>query len=542
MKKGYLILIVIYLLVYIAPLGVRPLINQDETRYAEISREMIETGDWVVPRLNGLRYFEKPVLGYWLNTISIRIFGENAFAARFPSAFAVGLSALMIFFMVRRFSDDDHTAFLSASVFLTCFLVFGVGAYSVLDSMFSGFVTGGILSFFYAYSADTREKLIYLLIFGVFTGLAFMTKGFLAFALPAIIIGPFLLWEHKIKDLFILPWLPVLVAIGVILPWAVMIHFREPDFWNYFFWTENIHRFASDDAQHQEPFYYYVQWVPVAICPWLFLLPAIVCGFHKKYFKTPLVRYAVCWAVFPFLFFTASKGKLLTYILPCFPAFAILMAIGLNGISDDQRGRLLKNGAYAASFFMAISAVGLTVLQAGICNDKWPYCNDSKWLYVVIFTSVSAMLFFLSGAVRDPNRKILLFIIAPVAIMFGAHFALPDSAIPSRAPGAFLLSHQADLTPETLIVSDQKPFQAVCWFFKRSDLFFLESCGELKYGIKYEDSKHRMLDLKGLLKLIRTRSGKVLLIISAERYEKIEERIPVPRHLDSNGRMVMAWF
>jgi 4-amino-4-deoxy-L-arabinose transferase len=544
MKKNYLLLIVIYFLVYIAPLGVRPLINQDETRYAEISREMIATGDWVVPRLNGLRYFEKPVMGYWLNALSIKIFGENAFAVRFPSALAVGLSAAMLFFMVRRFSGQDRMAFFSASVFLTCFLVFGVGVYSVLDSMFSTFITGGILSFFYAYSASNnmRKKLIYLLIFGVFTGLAFMTKGFLAFALPAIIIGPFLLWERKIKDLFLLPWLPVIVAVGVILPWALMIHAREPSFWNHFFWIENIHRFSAEDAQHKEPFYYYIRWLPATIAPWIFLLPAVFQGHQKKFFKTPLIRYAVCWAAFPFLFFTASEGKLLTYILPCFPAVAILVAAGLNAFSANPENKLFQYGAYAASVFMAVSAIGLAVMQAGICNDQWPYCNDSKWMIVVAGLSISAILFFLSGAVRDLDQKFNLFMIAPVAIMFGAHFALPDSAIPSRAPGAFLLSHQADVTPETIIVSDQKPFQAVCWYFKRADLFFLESCGELKYGISYDDSKHRMLDLKELRKLIKFRSGHVLLILSSNRYDRIEKSLPAPRHADSSGRIVMAWF
>ena len=90
MKKYYIAIIGIFLLLYILPLGIRPIIIPDESRYAEIPREMIASGDWIVPTLNGLKYFEKPVLGYWLNAVSIKLFGENAFAVRFPSAAATG--------------------------------------------------------------------------------------------------------------------------------------------------------------------------------------------------------------------------------------------------------------------------------------------------------------------------------------------------------------------------------------------------------------------------------------------------------------------
>ena len=106
MKRYSVIIIALFFLLYIVPLGVRPMLIPDEFRYAEIPREMLETGDWVVPHLDGLRYFEKPVLGYWLNAIGIAMFGENAFAIRLPSALAVGLSALLIFFLVQRFAGE----------------------------------------------------------------------------------------------------------------------------------------------------------------------------------------------------------------------------------------------------------------------------------------------------------------------------------------------------------------------------------------------------------------------------------------------------
>lgn len=106
-KQGITALIGFYILLYIVPLGVRPVIIPDEARYAEIPREMLASGDWVVPRLDGIRYFEKPVLGYWLGAGAIALFGENAFAMRFPSALATGFSALLLFILVRRFWGGD---------------------------------------------------------------------------------------------------------------------------------------------------------------------------------------------------------------------------------------------------------------------------------------------------------------------------------------------------------------------------------------------------------------------------------------------------
>ena len=101
MKYASAGLIVLFLLLYILPLGVRPIVIPDEARYCEIPREMLVSGDWVVPRLNGLRYFEKPVLGYWVTAASMALFGQNPFAARLPSAAATGLSALLLFLLVR---------------------------------------------------------------------------------------------------------------------------------------------------------------------------------------------------------------------------------------------------------------------------------------------------------------------------------------------------------------------------------------------------------------------------------------------------------
>ena len=131
-KRYALLILSFYFLAYILPIGALDLFSHDETRYAEIPREMIATNNWVVPKIDGVRYFEKPAMGYWVHAASILIFGENNFAVRFPSALSVGLTALLIYLMVRRASyreneDENYRAIISPLIFLSCFGVFEIG-------------------------------------------------------------------------------------------------------------------------------------------------------------------------------------------------------------------------------------------------------------------------------------------------------------------------------------------------------------------------------------------------------------------------------
>ncbi|MDO8303451.1 MAG: phospholipid carrier-dependent glycosyltransferase, partial [Sedimentisphaerales bacterium] len=237
MKSTPVIIIVLFAMVYIVPLGVRPLVIPDETRYAEIAREMLQSGDWIVPHLAQTRYFEKPVLGYWLTAVSIKLFGENNSAVRLPSALAVGISAIMIFLLVYKFGGGQKkTGFLATGVFLTFCQVFGVGIFCVLDSIFSLFITAVMVSFFAAYTEyRPGKRMAYLAMCGIFCGLAFLTKGFIGFAVPLVIVVPFLLWQRKMIELLKLFYVPAIATILVVLPWAIAVHFRETDYWHYFF-------------------------------------------------------------------------------------------------------------------------------------------------------------------------------------------------------------------------------------------------------------------------------------------------------------------
>ena len=132
----------LFVLLYLMPLSVRPLFIPDETRYAEVPREMIATGDWMVPHLNGLRYFEKPVMGYWLTALSLKVFGENNLAVRLPSALAAGITMLLILLLCSASgASGPFISWLAALIFMTSGGVALIGTFAVLDSVLAMFLT-----------------------------------------------------------------------------------------------------------------------------------------------------------------------------------------------------------------------------------------------------------------------------------------------------------------------------------------------------------------------------------------------------------------
>lgn len=536
-RKTSLLILLVFILVYLLPLGIRPMVVPDEVRYGEISREMIATGDWIVPRLNGLRYFEKPVMGYWLNGISMLAFGENAFALRFPSAIAAGLSALMVWLLIRRSVGSDAGS-MAALIFLTCFLVVGTGVFSVLDGMLAMFLTMAMASFYFACASPkgSRKEKGLLALFGIFCGMAFLTKGFLAFAVPVVAIVPYLLWAGRWKDLLRMAVIPIAVAVLVSLPWSIAVHLKEPDYWNYFFWQEHVKRFMAEDAQHQAPFWTYFAAFPVAALPWSVLIPAAVVGMDRSQTRTPLFQYALCWFVFPLLFFTAASGKLLTYILPCFPPFAILLAHGLADCQEKERCRAVQGGVKALIVLFAIILLGLIVIQTIGIGGFIPYVHQWKTLGVAAGVSGCIVCLRRSLKHRSLREKMWLMASGTAIFLITVQLVLPDDTIEHKAPGALLIRNASRVQPQTVLVSLENPLRAVCWFFRRSDVYQLGGGGELSYGMRYPDSRHRLIDTDQFAHLVRRHGpGQVVLVGKSRHYRHWKEKLPPPFFEDTSG-------
>ncbi len=546
-KRRYAVLLLTFFLVsYILPLGARDLLVPDETRYAEIPREMIVGGDWVVPHLNGLRYFEKPPLGYWVHAGSILLFGENNFAVRLPSAMAVGLSALLIYLLVcsmcRKVNEErDLTAILAALIFLTCFEVFAVSNIAVLDSLFPFFLTATITAFYFASEAppgSAREKR-FLLLTGVSCGLAFLTKGFLAFVVPVLVVAPYFAGLRRYRDFWRMSWLPILTAVLVALPWSILVYLREPDFWRFFFWNEHIRRFMAGNAQHKESFWFFFMAGPALFLPWTFVAPAAVAGIREQIggrdSQGRLIRFSICWVALPFLFFSISDGKLLTYILPCFPPFAVLMAFGLTHVLNRGKIKVFQWGVAGIGILFGMILLALIYVQVFCYQGFRPYGQPWK-VIMAIYGLVSAILSFVwVFKNQEGMKKVILFALAPSLLFFIGHFIVPDLTVEAKAPGLLLEQFKGRIGYDILIISDEETIGAVCWYLRRSDVYLLGGGGELDYGLACEDASGRLIDMKSAVGLIKLNRGKILLIARVKNILEWRDRLPKPVFEDDSG-------
>ncbi len=549
--KIYLFLAVAFILIYLVPLGGRPLMIPDETRYAEIPREIIQTGDWVVPRLGGLRYFEKPIMGYWLNAISQLIFGENNFAIRFMSALTTGLAALMLFGFIRKLKGFE-AAIGTTMIFMISVLVYYIGTFAVLDPHTSMFITGSLLSFYLAYDAKKFGiKVMWLAIFGAFCGGAFLTKGFLAFAVPGLTIAAFLIWNKKWKEILWMPWIPFIVAVLVSLPWAILIHQREPDFWYYFIKVEHLQRiFGKDSGQHPQPFWFYIPVIIGGTVPWTFLVPAIFSVVKFRLPKDDLTKYCLCWLVLPFLMFSYANGKLGTYILPLYPAIAWLLYVGLKKYFEEGNIKIFNVTCKIIYIILIVGVVGFVAHQllslTGVSAKVAAMFTDKKlpqtalylpgeywkWILAAIAITIWIVLLIYAIKVQDSRKKFVLFFAGPLLVFFVGNFILPQVVENGKAPGKFLMKY-ADKIPEgaTLVVY-KNLFPEVCWFYKRTDPYVFHKGGELEYGLGqrtkecpdavYPDGRRRLISIEQFKEMTQDPKlkGKLVFIMRSKRFRE----------------------
>jgi 4-amino-4-deoxy-L-arabinose transferase-like glycosyltransferase len=314
---------------WLVSLGQRGLYNPDEGRYAEVPREMLASGDWVIPHLNGLVYIEKPPLQYWATAISEALFGQNDWAARLYIGLCALATLYAIWALVRR--EWDAAAAARAAIMLGSSLLFILlGHQLTLDMSLTLFTTITFVGFCNAQRANAWQRWMLLSWAGI-AG-AFLTKGLIAGVLPLLTLIVYSLLQRDPA-----PWRRLLLIRGaalfaiLCLPWLVLIQHRLPQFFEFFFVREHFQRFLTKIEDRYQPWWFFIPVLVAGVLPWL--LPALRALCVDWRARTPqpgfdLRRFAWVWCAVVFVFFSASDSKLITYIMPLFPQLALLMATG----------------------------------------------------------------------------------------------------------------------------------------------------------------------------------------------------------------------
>jgi 4-amino-4-deoxy-L-arabinose transferase len=500
---------------------------------------MLVSGDWVSPHFNGVRYFEKPILGHWLNAASLALLGENNVAVRLPVALATGLMALFVFFLTRRFATSSG-AMLATGIFLTTLLVWGCGTVAVLDAFLALFLTAALALYWLAIQEpDGRRRVVYLALCGAACGAAFLAKGFVAWMIPVVVVGPYLAARREWRTLLTSPWIVIAVAIAVALPWSVLVHMREPDFWHYFLWVQHVQRFAGEDAQHTRPVWFYFAALPIAAWPWLPFLPAAILGLRGGARDKAFLWYVAAWAVMPLLLLSLTKGKLITYILPCFPPLAVLLGVGLERYLAAGGRRAFRAAAAAVGLAFLAGVALLLAAQAGALGAP-PYAPaaSAKAAGALCLLAIGLV----GGAIAFFNsRPIARFLgigAAGASVALMLQLVLPQSVNDSIAP--ITVMEGLVVAPDTIVVADASLFGAAAWALKRDDIYVTNE-GEIEYGLDYPESRHRWLHGAMLRELVGQNSGRheVLVICRCDDECEIASQLPPNTRRTKRGNVVL---
>jgi 4-amino-4-deoxy-L-arabinose transferase-like glycosyltransferase len=320
---------------FILGVGRWDLWNPDEPRYAQVAKEMVGTGDWILMHVNGKTYEDKPPLFFWLIALSSFLWqGFTSFSARFPSGLFSTLTVLLTFFLGKKLYGS-RTGFLSALILATSFEFAYLSTRANIDATLTFFTTASIFFFLHWYQhskgeADEEQGKRSLSIYGFYIGMAFATlaKGPVGFILPLMVSLVYLLVQKDWKAMKRMRLLTgMALCFVVVLSWYLPAVLKGgQDFINETLLHNTIDRFAKGSS-HVRPIYYYLTNFPVDFLPWFLFLPgAIVYGFSER--KDGISRgffFLLIWFVVIFLFFSVSRGKRAIYLLPLYPAASLMV-------------------------------------------------------------------------------------------------------------------------------------------------------------------------------------------------------------------------
>ncbi len=397
----------------------RPLANPDEGRYSEISREMALSGDWVTPRLDGIKYFEKPPLQYWATALSFEALGKSEPAARLYVFLCGFLTLLVTGYTAWRLAGAE-AGLASMLVLVASPYFMGLGGIVTLDMGLTLWTTTTVCAFLIAEDPRTtpRARARWLALAWAAMALAVLSKGLVGIVFAGAAVFFQALVKRDAGVIRRMGWaygIPIFLAIAA--PWFVLVSRANPEFAHFFFVHEHFERFLTTEHRRVEPWWYFLPIVALGFLPWAFALPAAVAHAWRS---DPLersrpLRVALLWSVFVVAFFSASGSKLPAYVLPVFPllalaygrylaeaqprrlalwsalaiALAVLLAIAAWRSPDGAREPWMRDMYYAARPWLMAGAVALA---AGCAAGTWLLARGRRWVALAVVALGAVMM------------------------------------------------------------------------------------------------------------------------------------------------------
>lgn len=492
----------------------RPFATPDEGRYVEIPREMVASGDYITPRLNGVKYFEKPPLFYWIQAANIKLFGLHEWAMRLGCLFFGLIGCVATYCFGRKIYN--HKIGLSACFILaTSPLYYALSRLIVLDMAVTTLVTLSLFSFIFSVQTPPgQRRRLWAWAFYGFSALAVLTKGLMALAISGPVILIWATLTKRWKDLW-----PAYIPSGILLflviaaPWHILASLKNPEFAYKYFIIEHFYRYTTSMHLRTQPFYFFVPVILLGLFPWAtFLLSAIKDSLKSQPLKDKrdTTIFLLVWAGWTFAFFSVSNSKLVPYVLPCFTPLALILGIFWIKLIQPESYGIARFNLKVFSFVLEImSLIGLTTLWLR------PQLIDHRPYLWIDFTAL-ALILMITGLLTQfylyKNQvKIALRMVPFVAILFiGVVIHLtPELQRPSIKPLAQII--QTLKQPGDLVGCYKNYYQDLPVYTNQT-VMVIDTKGELEFGCDVEDCSQWMINEEQFLKLWN--SDKRLLIVS----------------------------
>jgi len=469
----------------------RPLANPDEGRYSEISREMVASGDWVTPRLNGIKYFEKPPLQYWATAAIFRVAGAGEITARTYIGLCGLLTLLLVGYTARRLFGAEHA--LSAMMALASSPYFlGLGGIVTLDMGLTLWTTLTLCAFLIAEGAagDPVERRRWLLVAWAATGLAVLSKGLVGILFPAATMFLYVAARGDWPALARLEWLRGLaILLAITAPWFVAVSAANPEFAEFFFVHEHFTRFLTNEHRRVQHWSFFLWIAAAGFLPWALALPGAIASAWEKERGRAAFRpmlFALLWSAFIVFFFSLSGSKLPAYILPAFPAIALVLGHYLAEAPTRRLAWMILP--------LALLAVVLTWVVwhlPSYAGEDWTrvlYRQVQFWGYCTVATLFATSIVCAFLLLR--GRRILAIVLVALGIVFSIdHLEDAYEELSPRQSGKLVAEKmQPWLSPATRVYSVQHYEQSVPFYIGRT-MTLVDYTDEFAPGIAAEPAK-----------------------------------------------------
>jgi 4-amino-4-deoxy-L-arabinose transferase-like glycosyltransferase len=517
----YLLLIIVAsYLFFFYNLGGYSLKEPDEGRYAEISREMVEQGDYLVPHLNYVRYFEKPPLLYWVTALSYKAFGVNEWSFRFPNALAALLCVLATYlFASRRFGED--VGFMSAFILMTSLGFFAMSRIVTIDMLFA-FLLSAALFCFHEFYTDGRRR--FLNLFLAVLAMAVLAKGPVAIILMAGTILIFLFLERRLSFLKQMATVDgFLLFTAVAAPWFVLMCIKEREFFGFFFVDQHILRFLTTKHKRSGPLYYFIPVLFGGLFPWSIFIPRAI----VRFWRAKEMRLLLIWSLVVFVFFSVSGSKLTPYILPIFPALSVVLGCLFKAAWNERVGRKGEIFIYTV-FFACLAVTGIVYGIPGFLDTYINRAPDLSSLRMDVrglslgLSFVASVLFFASalGQMRTFRRHFVALSAFSIAVIVGImlHTPVIDRLNTTKA----LAQTINEIKGDNHLIVNLNSFDETLPFYIRQRTYLAGYTGELAMGAKYQEAKDFFVDRDRFVRIIRS-DKPVLVVFKEKRLAQMEE-------------------